>query len=91
MSSSTRRELNRMAHGTNARAHCFNNREKCPENKELLKLGKRKKSKRSVREEETKLMYRAREKTHTHKQHERARQCVTRSYEECMNKKKRNL
>jgi hypothetical protein len=43
ISSSTRRELNRMAHGTNARAHCFNNREKCPENKELVKFRKKKK------------------------------------------------
>jgi hypothetical protein len=43
MSSSIRRELNRMAHGTNARAHCFNNREKCLKYKELVKLGKRKK------------------------------------------------
>jgi len=58
ISSSTRRELNRMAHGTNVRTHCFNNREKCLKNKELVKLGKtkKKKSKRSVSDEQTKLM-----------------------------------
>jgi hypothetical protein len=64
----------------------------CLENKELVKLGKRrKKNERSVREEQTKLMYRERESEREKNTHAQARQCVTRSYEECMNKKKRNL